>query len=54
MNILILGTCTASKKHTSKPTLAYEVYEGMQHQYIVKGWDKLKGALKTEEGGGAI
>lgn len=52
MNILILGTCTASKKHTSKPTLAYEVYEGMQHQYIVKGWDKLKGALKTEEGGG--
>ena len=51
MNILILGTCTASKKHTSKPTPAYEVYEGMQHQYIVRAWDKLKEALDTAGGG---
>ena len=46
MNILIIGTCTSSKKHTSKPTPAWEVYEGMQHQYIVQGWNKLKDAFK--------
>ena len=45
MNILILGTCSSKKNSVSSPTPAYEVYEGPQHQYLVKAWDKLKNAL---------
>lgn len=45
MNILILGTCSSKKNSVSSPTPAYEVYEGPQHQYLVKAWGKLKNAL---------
>lgn len=45
MNVLILGTCSSKKNNVSSPTPAYEVYEGPQHQYLVKAWDKLKNAL---------
>lgn len=44
MKILILGTCSARKKDVSKPTPCIDVYDGPQHQYIVKAYNKLKDA----------
>lgn len=44
MKILILGTCTSSKANVKQPTPAAEVYQGVQHQYILQAQDLLKEA----------
>ena len=47
MKILILGTCTSSKVNVSKPTPAAEVYQGVQHQYILQAQEKLREATSA-------